>query len=229
MQGRTVMNVDTHDLLNSIMKSLDQIQYIKPEEVPAIDLYMDQVTTFMESRLKSTTRNPEDDKILTKTMINNYAKNKLIPSPEKKKYTKEHMLLLIFIYYFKGIMSINDIQTLMGPLTEKYFGAESSLKLEDVYDEIVKTERGEMDNLKKDVIRKVHKAGETFEDTQGDSQELLQLFSFICELSFDVYVKKLLIEKMIDDMRQLQEKNEPSAEKEKAKHKGKKEQPDTEN
>ena len=70
---------------------------------------MDQVTTFMNGHLASSKRNP-DDKILTKTMINNYAKNQLLPPPEKKKYSKEHQLLLIFIYYFKNILTIQDIQ-----------------------------------------------------------------------------------------------------------------------
>ena len=46
-----------------------KIDYIKPEEIPNIDLYMDQVTTFMEKNLSSTKRY-EEDKILTKTMIN---------------------------------------------------------------------------------------------------------------------------------------------------------------
>ncbi len=58
------------------------MDYIKPEDLPNIDLYMDQVTTFMEDQLASTKRH-DDDKILTKTMINNYAKNNLLPSPEK--------------------------------------------------------------------------------------------------------------------------------------------------
>ena len=100
--------------------SISRIDYIKPEEIPGIDLYMDQVTTFMEKNLKSSKRY-ESDKILTKTMINNYAKNNLLPPPLKKKYSKEHVLLLIFIYYFKGILSFNDIQTLLNPITEKYF------------------------------------------------------------------------------------------------------------
>ena len=54
-------------------------------------------------------------------MINNYAKNKLLPPPEKKRYSKEHVLMLIFIYYFKNILSINDIQTLLTPIAQKYF------------------------------------------------------------------------------------------------------------
>ena len=77
------MTIDMNDLLNSILKSLSNIDYIRPEEIPNIDLYMDQVTTFMDKQLASTTRY-EDDKILTKTMINNYTKNHLLPPPVKK-------------------------------------------------------------------------------------------------------------------------------------------------
>lgn len=95
------MTINQQDILNSILESLDRIDYIKPKEIPNIDLYMDQVTTFMEEHLSSSKRYPED-KILTKTMINNYAKNRLLPSPDKKKYSKEHMLLLIYIYYYKS-------------------------------------------------------------------------------------------------------------------------------
>ena len=82
------MTIDPQDILNSILSSLEKIDYIRPREIPDIDLYMDQVTTFMEEHLHSSKRYPED-KILTKTMINNYAKNRLIPPPEKKKYSKE--------------------------------------------------------------------------------------------------------------------------------------------
>ena len=108
------MTIDSSDLLNSILESLERVKYISPEDIPNIDLYMDQITTFMDSRLHSSARNPGEDKILTKTMINNYAKNNLLPPPVKKKYSKEHVLLLIFIYYYKGILSINDIQTCYG-------------------------------------------------------------------------------------------------------------------
>ena len=82
------------------MAYLDSVTRINPSDIPAIDLYMDQVTTFMDTHLSASKRFGED-KILTKTMINNYAKNNLLPPPEKKKYSKNHILLLIFIYYFK--------------------------------------------------------------------------------------------------------------------------------
>ena len=127
------MTISTEDLLNSILESLDRIAYIKSEDIPNIDLYMDQVTTFMESRLKKSTRHPGEDKILTKTMINNYAKNDLLPPPVKKKYSKEHVLLLVFIYYYKGILSINDIQELFKPITDKFFDAKEDFDLEKIY------------------------------------------------------------------------------------------------
>ena len=118
------MTIDTKDMLNSILSSISQIDYIKPEDIPNIDLYMDQVTTFMEKNLSATKRYDED-KILTKTMINNYAKNNLLPPPVKKKYSKEHVLVMIFIYYFKNILSIKDIETLLTPLTDSYFDADA--------------------------------------------------------------------------------------------------------
>lgn len=77
------MTIDSQNLLESILKSLDRIDYIRPEDIPGIDLYMDQVTTFMDSQLSSS-RRYEDDKILTKTMINNYAKNHLLPPPKRR-------------------------------------------------------------------------------------------------------------------------------------------------
>ena len=192
------MTLETEDLLQSILDSLDRIDYIRPDDIPDIELYMDQVTTFMDSRLKNAARNPEVYKILTKTMINNYAKNDLLPPPVRKKYSREHMLLLIFIYYFKGILSISDIQTVLKPITDRFFAGNEGLKLETIYNEVFSLEREEVEVMKQDVVRKYHKAQETFSDAAAEDQEFLQTFSFICMLSFDVYVKKMLIEKLID-------------------------------
>ena len=192
------MTLETEDLLQSILDSLDRIDYIRPDDIPDIELYMDQVTTFMDSRLKNAARNPEVDKILTKTMINNYAKNYRLPPPVRKKYSREHMLLLIFIYYFKGILSISDIQTVLKPITDRFFAGNEGLKLETIYNEVFSLEREEVEVMKQDVVRKYHKAQETFSDAATEDQEFLQTFSFICMLSFDVYVKKMLIEKLID-------------------------------
>ena len=194
------MTINTEDLLGSILKSLDRIAYIKAEDIPDIDLYMDQVTTFMESHLKNSTRNPGEDKILTKTMINNYAKNNLLPPPVKKKYSKEHVLLLVFIYYYKGILSISDIQQLLKPITACFFNTDDDFDLAAVYKEVFGLQREQIDVMKADIVDKFKTAEQTFGDAPEETREFLHIFSFICMLGFDVYMKKLLVEKLIDGL-----------------------------
>ena len=194
------MTIDMNDLLNSILKSLSNIDYIRPEEIPNIDLYMDQVTTFMDKQLASTKRY-EDDKILTKTMINNYTKNHLLPPPVKKKYSREHVLILIFIYYFKNILSIRDIETILRPLTEKYFSGENSMDLSSVYEEVCQMEKERIEPLQDAVKAAWEKSLSSVpEIPEGDERDEMKLFAFICNLSFDVYLKKMMIEKIIDEL-----------------------------
>ncbi|MFV0466479.1 MAG: DUF1836 domain-containing protein [Lachnospiraceae bacterium] len=193
------MSNDIHDFLKEILEKLQTIDYVRPDALPNIDLYMDQVTTFMDSELDSTKRH-DSDKILTKTMINNYAKNNLLPPPNKKKYSKEHILTLIFIYYFKNILSISDIQSILNPITDKYFGnKESELNLSDIYDEVFSLEHSEVQTVLKDLAKKYRTSLKTFPDLPPDEAVMLNNFAFICMLSFDVYIKKMVIEGMIDD------------------------------
>lgn len=203
MKGMVMhMRIDTKDLLNSIMESFDRIDYVKSLDIPNIDLYMDQVTTFMDKNFRKTTRYPGDDKIMTKTMINNYAKNDLLPPPNKKKYSREHILVLIFIYYYKGILSISDIQALLKPITEKFFHKEDEFNIQSIYEEVFQVGYDQIDALKQHVMAEYDCAMGTFEDAPEDSREFLKLFSFICFLSFDVYMKKQLIEKLIDEIKE---------------------------
>ena len=209
--------------IRKILTDLQKIDYIRPEEVPNIDLYMDQVTTFMDEHLMFCKRYPED-KLLTKTMINNYTKNNLLPSPQKKKYTKEHMLLLVFIYYFKSFLSINDIQSILTPLTDKFFTNEGDISLEDLYKEIFRIESDMIDGVAKDIIRKFANSKKAFESvTNEEDHDYLTNFAFICMLSFDVYVKKQAIERLIDTMNEDQASKDNKGNKTAKENKGKKE------
>lgn len=193
------MTIDPEAILQSILNSVSHIDYIKPDDIPNIDLYMDQVTTFMDSQLAASKRYPED-KILTKTMINNYAKNRLLPSPDKKKYSKEHVLVLIFIYYFKGFLTITDIQALLKPIAETYFKNGDGIDVEAIYREVFSMEKKQIERMKADITESYHTSLETFSEAPEEDRGYLQLFSFISLLSFDVYVKKQIIEKLIDSL-----------------------------
>ena len=202
------MTIDNDDLLNSIIASLGRIDTISVDEIPGIDLYMDQLTSFMDERLKKTTRHPESDKILTKTMINNYAKNDLLPPPVKKKYSKDHIILLIFIYYFKSVLSINDIQTLLEPLKERFQVSDPQFDLSDIYNTCFDLQKEELDPLIEDIKKKYERSLSTFEDNglSEDEKKKMQMFSFIIQMLFDVYIKKLLMEKILDNMMKDDEK-----------------------
>ena len=196
------MTIDNDDLLNSIIASLNRIDPIALEELPGIDLYMDQLTSFMDERLKKTTRHPETDKILTKTMINNYAKNDLLPPPIKKKYSKDHLILLIYIYYLKNVLSINDIQTLLAPLKERFLLGSDEYNLSSIYESCYELQLEALDPVIEDIKKKYARSLETANDDRisEEEQKKMQLFSFVALLSYDVYVKKLLIEKILDNV-----------------------------
>lgn len=188
----------TNEMLQ-LLRSMQNIEYIHPEDIPNINLYMDQVTSFMDEHLKSSKRF-EDDKILTKTMINNYTKNKLLPPPEKKKYTSEHVLLLTYIYYLKNFLSIGDIQKILEPVTERFFRQDEGLSFQDVYQEVVDLTMANIDVQARDIIRKMKKSNEAFADVEDPhDKDLLSKFTFICMLSFDIWVKKYIIENLVDD------------------------------
>lgn len=193
------MERDMKKTILDLLDKLKDIEYISPESIPNIELYMDQITSFMDSQLAGSKRH-DNDKLLTKTMINNYTKNDLLPPPVKKKYSKEHLLCLIFIYYLKNIVSINDIHSILKPITEKYFGNKDGQNMEDIYAEIFAMEKEESTKVLKEFSKKYGIAKDTFTDFPEEDQEMLQTFSYICLLSFDIYMKKQLIEKLVDDV-----------------------------
>lgn len=196
------MGLNKELLMEGMSKAIEEFEYLKVEDIPNMNLYMDQVTTLMEERLKTASRHPEEDKVLTKTMINNYAKNNLLPSPEKKKYSRDHIVVLIFIYYFKGVLSISDIQNLIKPLTDQFFGEKGSIELTKIYEDILNVQKSQVEEMKMDIERKVNQASNMFtniEGVTGEQEEFLQLFSFISVMGYDVYCKKLMIERMMDE------------------------------
>lgn len=195
------MDNSSLELVNTLLKSLSKLDYIKPGEVPNIDLYMDQVTTFMDDHLSDVKRYT-DDKILTKTMINNYAKNDLLPPPIKKKYSKDHIYILIFIYYFKNILSISDIEKLLKPLTEDFFGDDASKPgLDKIYETVYSLEKEQLSYLSKDIYREFKHSQDVFNEIDNDEhKDFLQLFSFVAMLSWDIYIKKNIILGVLDEI-----------------------------
>lgn len=187
-EGRaTILNKDEIiELMNKIFERNGSVTY---EKIPEIDLYMDQLTTFMDDKLKDYKRK-DDDKILTKTMINNYSKDKILQPSKNKKYSKEHMILLIMIYHLKSGLAIADIATLY-----KYL-SNSKMPIEQVYNNFTALQGFEKDVLVEGLPQKLDTIESLCKLGNKDDRAVLT----ILDLIIDSNNKRRLAEKMIDEL-----------------------------
>ena len=187
--------MDDKKNIKELIKEWIRLDYIRPEDIPSIELYMDQVTTFMDKELANTKRF-ESDKTLTKTMINNYTKNNLLHPPVKKKYSKEHLFLLIYIYYFKNSLSITDIQSILKPMLDRY--AKDTDTMDDIYKTIFDAEHIQFKQILQSIDATHNLSKSLFTEYPEEEQEYLNNFALLALLSYDIYLKKKLMEKIID-------------------------------
>jgi len=186
------MDNETLELKRKI-RSMLRLDFILPEDIPEIELYMDQVTQFMDQHLGKNKRS-EEDKVLTKTMINNYTRNHLVPPPNKKKYSKEHLIQLIYIYYLKNVLAIGDIQKLVEPLQEEYPSAE---KMSEIYEAIYELEKPWYFSIEAETLKA---AALVEKKLPEEKNPYLNKMAFIYLLAYDMFSKKRLIENLIDEM-----------------------------
>ncbi len=158
-----------------ILNNLNLENNIKLDEIPEIDLYMDQVIQLFESKLSEQKRN-EDEKILTKTMINNYAKGKLLLPIKNKKYSKEHIILMSLIYNLKGALSINDIKASLEEIKDN--PEEERHSLRDLYTCFLENCINDESNFKEDVINKIKKIDDKIEKNKLLNDILFNLENF---------------------------------------------------
>jgi len=187
----TEFNIDNY--INS-QKSSDNINL---DDFPEIDLYMDQVMQLFESKLSYTKRNPED-KVLTKTMINNYAKGNLLMKIKNKKYTKNHLILIGLIYNLKGALSLTDIKTILTPIINS-FEKEQKYPLHDIYQsflDIYDLNLEDIKNSSNKVYENINQMVSDKNNTLGDYEEKLLLIFAYTSMS-NLY--RRMSERLIDE------------------------------
>ncbi|MBF4693307.1 DUF1836 domain-containing protein [Fusibacter ferrireducens] len=150
---------------------------VKSDDIPEIQLYMDQVLDFFETKLGANKRTDQEP-IFTKTMINNYVKANVVPSPVKKKYAKEAIMDLIMVYAFKQVLSLQDTKSLIKALNQ--------IEAEP-YNHFISTEEAILSALKADYI-----------GNEIDSDETL--IAQIVALTLEASIKKRLAEKLLDQL-----------------------------
>lgn len=192
------MKPDLKTAYTSIIDELFAQPLVRPEEIPNIDVYMDQLTTFMDEHLRMFTRDPERDKVLTKTMINNYTKNKLLPPPNKKKYSPDHLILMIYIFYLKKNFSIEDIGRFIRPLRNVMEESDMPDSLKDIFGESLVWSGEEQAFIRRELDRLFEKSSETFSDFPEPRRTELRTFAFLKLLALEVHIRQVVIEKLLD-------------------------------
>lgn len=186
---------------NYLMKLLEEITSgndIKLFEIPDIDLYMDQITTFFDNKLCHHKRY-SGDKILTKTMINNYTKSKILLPSKNKKYTRQHIILLVLIYYLKQILSISDINALFTPLFRS--APDSTLfsrYLDDIYSIFLEIKNSDIEDMGKMLSRKLENIENMTKDFSEDSKDTAKILLTVLMLVTQANIQKRMAEKIID-------------------------------
>lgn len=187
------MNMDEKSL-KKLLEETCSFEQLEFSGIPDIDLYMDQVTTFIDEKFSYLKRNKEDNS-LTKTMINNYTKAGILMPPKKKKYSRQHMILIILTYYLKQILSINDIEMIFSPIVEDINKSENSkINLKDIYEEFLSLEKKEVDNFKINFEKEVD-----FEDENEKDGDISKLIRTVIMLVVKANVQKRMAEKIIDE------------------------------
>ncbi len=163
--------------IRDIIDGLIEQNIILYEDIPNIDLYIDQVTTFIEQNIG----NLSGDKTLTKSMINNYCKNGVIPPSDKKKYNKSHITLLILVYNTKSILQINDLKKIFNGTSEN---------LVEFYENVNDMTKMFNEDFEKSVLEDFNKI-----TLDGDVDKIKVL---AIKLAIEANYKKLLSELLIE-------------------------------
>ena len=159
-------------------------------DIPRIPLYMEQVTSFFDEALAGARRN-EHDKILTKTMINNYTKEGTLPRPHGKKYSREHIIRLAYLFILKQMLSLQDVKQIF-ELMEAGDGVEH---LYATYLELIKESKAEYLNGLESRLEKVSAKLTEAGQYTDENAELLLILLMVTEATMG----KMLIWRMLDD------------------------------
>src|SRR5699024_6658744 len=184
--------------METLAEELHLDSHLSLEDIPDLNLYMDQVIQLFERKFADTKRN-EDEKVLTKTMINNYAKGKLFFPVENKRYSKEHLILISMIYQMKGALSINDVKTVLARLNEKITNDEG-FDIQELYTCYLQMVSSNTEKFKADLQDHHHEASEAIRKLEDKDEEYLEQLMLIAMFTNMSNYYRRAAEKLVDEL-----------------------------
>lgn len=191
------MEFSRDDILK-LAEQLSDFKEITLPDIPSIDLYMDQVTTIFENKLSHQKRDDKEP-ILTKTMINNYAKAKLLTPIKNKKYSKQQIIMLILIYNLKQVLSLDDIKSLFVPMLEQLSKENDTQRsIENLYSDFLNIKEYHSTHFKDYISQVSQVAGDLDTKQHGCNNDFYSLVLTVLALIDSANMQKRMAEKLID-------------------------------
>ena len=181
--------MDFNQEIMEMAEKIAQASLVQIDDIPKIDLYMEQVLSFLEQEMGDSLRQ-KDETVFTKTMVNNYTKEGILPRPQKKKYNKSHIIMLTYIFILKQILSIQDIKAFFALMDDKE-------QLEPLYRIFLESVHDYQEEYSAFVSHQLERIGEKFKEN-GLHDEKMKKMAFISLMSLAAMSNKMICSMLLD-------------------------------
>ena len=167
------------------------------KSIPNIDLYIDQMVSCLNSELSLYAK--DGDGPITKGMVSNYTKHKMIPGPEGKRYTKDHCIFMLLVYYLKGCFSMDQVRRLMSPILSNYSSEwDDSVDIQAYYGKIMEEVRRSDENFGRELQDSMDGIKKFLSD-RGSDDDISEIILLITTLIMRSNEERFLAEKLLDE------------------------------
>lgn len=167
------------------------------KSIPDIDLYIDQMVSCLNTELSLYAEDGQSP--ITKGMVSNYTKHRMIPGPDGKRYSKDHCIFMLLVYYLKGCFSMDQVQRLMKPILANYSSAwDDNVDMQAYYREILAAVRESEEGLGQRLQERIVETKKFLAD-RGSDDDISELFLLITTLIMRSNEERYLAEKLLDE------------------------------
>lgn len=184
--------------LENWLNELNNFSFKKYHELPEIELYMDQVVTFLEKQL-SIFQTTSLDKQITSSMINNYVKGDVISAPISKKYNREHIAAIEEVVTLKQVLTIAEVKQILDA------GYNSSPEKSDIFDAFNDSTNNKISTAVEEAFKQLNKIDD------NDSKALIDLaldFSLTANAYITIAKRILFLARIYDELNRQKEERE---------------------
>ncbi|MBP5749674.1 MAG: DUF1836 domain-containing protein [Firmicutes bacterium] len=167
------------------------------KSIPGIDLYIDQMVSCLNAELPLYEKDGKGP--ITKGIVSNYTKHKMIPGPDGKRYTKDHCIFMLLVYYLKGCFSMDQVQRLMKPILSNYDSDwDDRVDMQAYYKEILAVVRKSEEGFAEELQERIQ-SNKKFLADRGSDDDVSELILLITTLIMRSNEERYLAEKLLDE------------------------------